>query len=332
MRQLGPIVALPENRVARQALRRAASAMRRGSVPVSLLPLMLHGPPGVGKSHLLGRFVQSLLARCADLTVEIVPANELTFAPDADQPADRHAWQTVDLLIVEDLQHLAAGSIEQLTHLLDYRRAARRLSIITANAGPAQLHGLSQRLRSRLAQGLIVPLEPPGLASRQRLIRRLAARRRLALPDAVVDWLAGRYASSVRALLGALGQLAHLPPEPTLASVQAHLEQAHEPPRPLLESLTRAVADHFGVSVKHLCGPSRQPHLLWPRQVCMYLAHRHGQLPLARIGQGLGQRTHTTVLHAIRKVEQSLRQDSQLASQLARIWARVGGCVGGCVG
>jgi len=58
--------------------------------------------------------------------------------------------------------------------------------------------------------------------------------------------------------------------------------------------------------------------------VCMYLAHRHGQLPLARIGQGLGQRTHTTVLHAIRKVEQSLCQDPQLASQLARIWARVG--------
>lgn len=324
MRQLGPIIALPENRAARRALRRARQALMRGRVPVSLLPLVLHGPSGVGKSHLLGRFVQSLLSRQTELTAEIVPAHELAFAPDVDLTANLHSWQAVDLLIIEDLQHLAKDSAAMLAHLLDRRRAARRLTIATAHTGPAQLDGIPRRLSSRLAQGLLVPLEPPTLASRQRLIEQSASRRRLAVPSDVVDWLAQRYAGSVRQLLGVVGQLAHLQAEPTLANVQAYLGHTHEPTRPLLETLTRSIADYFGISVKDLRGPSRQPHILWPRQVCMYLAHTYGQLPLAQVGQALGKRDHSTVLHAVRKVQQLATTDPHLARELARIWACTG--------
>lgn len=304
-------VPLPENRAARLAVRRLARHPDRPAL------LTLHGPPGTGKSHLLAVLVAELTRQAPDRSAVTLPAADLR-EPDGLDEA-----RACDLLLVEDLHHLSAAGGTALAGLIDHRLARRRPVVCTATAGPGQLPHLPLRLRSRLAGGLVVGLEPLSAESRRRLLGQLAKERGLAARAEVLDWLAAA-PGSVRQLLGGLTRLEQVSrgraEPPDLETVRAALAE----PEADVDALTRLaglVGRQFRVDVKTLRGASRRRHALWARQVAMALAREVTGLPLAAIGKYFGGRDHSTVLHACRKVQRARTSDGDVAAVLRRLRA-----------
>jgi chromosomal replication initiator protein len=314
----------PENRPALLAAQDVADCVcsrrvRRHS------PLVLHGPPGTGKSHLASALVAEVTRRCPDLTAAVLAAGDL--GDEGAEDALAQARQA-DLVVIEDLQHLPARAAEPLAELLDFLRARGRQVVLTASAGPANLVGRGKRfparLTSRLAAGLVVYLPPLAGAGRLALLQEEARRRQLGVGPDVLAWLAG-HLGGARQLLGALGQVEALarlgkrPPE--VDAVAGHFREQALADAVTVDQIARRVGGYFRVEPELLQSRHRSRGVLWPRQVGMYLARQLTPLSLAQIGAYFGGRDHTTVLHACRKVEAALTRDAGLSGAVRQLHA-----------
>jgi len=313
----GAFVALPENRSALAAVRSLAN---RGRLRAN--PLLLHGPPGTGKSHLLNELLKKFASREPVVTARRLAAGDVarTEAPFADRDLTHG-----DLLILEDVQLLPARNADAFCELLDRRLARKHATVLTANVGPAALRHMPRRFTSRLASGLVVQLEPLGPASRRLLLAHLAKSRKLRLTDDALDWLATQSGGGgVRPLVGLLENLAPgpVPLDPT--AVRRMLLAAGRVPagRTDVNRVVKHVAAAYGISQKELLGASRLRRILLPRQVAMLLAREVCGLSLPRLGAAFG-RDHTTILHACRKVEAEAIHDASLASRLRQLRAEL---------
>ncbi len=317
MQTRGQWLLLPENRGARQAVERVRDCVCNQGPQRAINPLLLHGPPGTGKSHLVGDLLADVVRLQPGLAVAQVPAAEL----DEEQQALRK----VALVVIEDLQHLPARSVEGLVQLIDRSLARQRQLVFTASAGPAHLTHLPGRLTSRLAQGLVVALEALGPDSRRDYLRRRLAERDIALAGEVVDRLAAGTSGSARQLEGILTRL-----EQAAAALGRPLQPADLADlfgeetgagQPTLERIVQRVGRYYRVEPRRLCSSGRSREVLLPRQVSMYLARRLTGLSLEQIGAYFGGRDHTTVLHACRKVERALAGDAGLGGAVRQLHA-----------
>ena len=328
---LSRFVATPETRSARLAVERVAADLIAGSKRRAVNPLFLVGPPGTGKTHLANGLVEAVTAASPPRTALLLPAADL-LPPRADgsDVADplEGAW-ACDLLIVEDLQHLPARSAGVLERLFDHRLSRQRQMVFTATAGPAQLANLPPRLTSRLAGGLVVALEPLAAPSRYLILYRLAQDRQLTVAPGILDWVAEQTPGGVRPLLGALTTLEALARTVRgpldLPTVERHWAEGGTPagPKPTLERIAQRVGLHFRLDPKELRHRDRQPRLLWPSQVGMFLARELTGLPLPRIGGFFGGRDPSTVRHACRKVEEAVERDPAVAGALRQLRAEL---------
>ncbi len=326
-------VILPENRSAVRAVRGLTGAILAGKrSPVC--PLVLHGPPGTGKTRLASAALATLTGKTGehnDLTVRCVSAGELARPDQRDQNdgfADR-GLQTCDFLIVEDLQHLTNRAADAACDLIDLRSARRKPLVITTSSGPAGLTHLSRRLTSRLAAGLVVQLQPLGIASRQIILAALAQANGLRLTPEALFGLARR-SDGMRAALGSLQNLTQLTgnysgPLDGQAVTQilagTGLPAAtHGHPGPII----KRVAALFAINEQDLLGPSRFRRVLLPRQVAMYLTRALTKLSLPQIGAVFAGRDHTTVLHACRKVEAELKTNDTLVMIVKQVKRELG--------
>lgn len=318
---------LPENRVAVRAVRsvcRSILAKRRPGAN----PLVLHGPPGTGKTRLSASLVQQLADAPDGVSAQVISAGDVARAPDESLSDD--ALVDCDLLALEDVQHLTERAAEDASDLIDRRTARRRATVVTASAGPSQLAHLPQRLTSRLSSGLVVRLEPLSAPSRSVILAEVARQRQVRLTDDALQWLAEQTTGGgVRATLGLLQNLAQVaaafPGPLTRADVQQALADSGQPTlaAPDVSGIVERTAIAFGVTVKEVLGPSRLRGVMRPRQVAMFLAREITGLSLPRLGAAFG-RDHTTVLHACRKVETELANDLTLAKQVSDLRAALG--------
>jgi chromosomal replication initiator protein len=321
---LSGFVVSAETRLAVQAVLRMAAGLRAGRVPPSANPLVLHGPPGTGKSHLAAGLVAAVTTDRPSRTARVLAAAEFAIEPP-DEILE------CDLLIVEDLQHLPLRAADALVRVVDFRLPRRLPLVVTANAGPGRLPGLPARLTSRLSGGLVVGLEPLTPAGRRLTLRRLAKQRGLQARSAVLNWIADHTPGGVRPLLGALTTLEALSrgratrsagtPPPDLATVIAHWRTAEAGGIVTPERVAKAVARHFRLNVKALRTRRRQPAGLWPCQVAMYLTRELTGLSWPRIGAAFGGRDASTVRHAYQKVGERADADAGFAAEMRRITA-----------
>lgn len=308
-------VLLPENRSANLAIRRLARCLDAGKPRCSFVPLLLHGPPGGGKSHLCDALHEYVAGRCEVVRVEGSDWGALDEAPRIDD-------RCCDLLIVEDLQHLPSRGLSAFGSMLDIRIGRRIPTLITASKGPAELANLPMRLASRLAGGLVIGIEAPGMESRRLFLQQRAKLMGLKVREDALDWLARQTPGSGRQLLSALDQLrdltATLPQLPDAATLQANLPRVSV----ALDRIAQRVCRLYRIDARLLRGRDRQPGVVLPRQVAMFLARELSGQSLAQVGSYFG-RDHTTVGHACQKIADAQEHDRELASCLRQLRAEL---------
>jgi chromosomal replication initiator protein len=309
------LLTLPENRSAVRAAERVVRGLQRPSGRTTAAsPLLFHGPAGVGKSAIVQAITRRAMRILPARTVRLLPATQFPRASD-ESPEELQELRHVDLLAIEDLQHLREPDQEEFQAVLDHRVNRRRPTLITASLGPAHLTSLPRRLTSRLCTGLVVRIDPPTVESRRYLAHWIAGKRGLSIDADALAWIA-ETATGIRPLFGMLEKLRALSRGHVQAMDRAKVMAALQEPVPEsgpMERIMAAVCDAFRVKERDLTGPSRLRTVLVPRQVAMYLAREVGRLPLMQIGDHFGGRDHTTVMNALSKLEATLKKDRKLA-------------------
>ncbi|MDW7981379.1 MAG: chromosomal replication initiator protein DnaA [Thermomicrobium sp.] len=322
----------PNNRLAHAAA--LAVADRPGE---KFNPLFIYGGVGLGKTHLLHAIGHRALATRPGIRVSYVSSevftNELINAIRQQRTDDfRNRYRTIDLLMIDDIQFIAGkeSTQEEFFHTFNALYQAGKQIVISSDRPPRLIPDLADRLRSRFEGGLLVDIQPPDLETRQAILMEKGRELGLQIPNDVVEYVARRVESNIRELEGALNRvvaLAQLLHQPiTLALAVEALQEADG--RARRERLTPelvldVVCRHFRVSLAELVGSSRRREVVVPRQVAMYLLRDELGLSLVEIGQRLGGRDHTTVLHGVEKVEQALARDEQLRGDLVTVRARL---------
>ena len=319
------------NTLAHAAAKQVAQA-RRGDV-VMFNPLYVHAGVGLGKTHLL----QSLAwagNTTAERKVLYLTAEKFMYGFVAALRAQnalafKDALRTIDVLVIDDLQFLQGKSTQaEFCHTLNALIDAGRQVVIAADRPPADLESLDERVRSRLAGGLVVEMGSLGEELRLEILtcRAAAARQHHAgfdVPAPVLAFIAKSVTHNGRDLEGALNRLlAHskLTGQPvTLEMAEREVRdliRPQEPKRVKIEDIQRVVARQYNVSRADLLSSRRTANVVRPRQVAMYLAKTLTLRSLPEIGRRFGGRDHTTVLHAVRKIENLVTTDGALAEEI----------------
>ncbi|MDP9807457.1 chromosomal replication initiator protein [Rhizobium tibeticum] len=318
------------NRVALAAARTIAEA---GQGAVRFNPLFVHSSVGLGKSHLLQAIANAAVQnpralRVVYLTAEYFMWRFATAIRDNDALTLKDSLRNIDLLIIDDMQFLQGKMIQhEFCHLLNMLLDSAKQVVVAADRAPWELESLDPRVRSRLQGGVAIELDAPDYEMRLEILkRRLAAARvedpSLEIPAELLNHVARNITASGRELEGAFNQLLFrrsFEPNLTVERVDellAHLVGSGEPRRVRIEDIQRIVARHYNVSRQELVSNRRTRVIVKPRQIAMYLSKTLTPRSFPEIGRRFGGRDHTTVLHAVRKIEELIAGDTKLSHEI----------------
>jgi chromosomal replication initiator protein len=295
-------------------------------------PLFLHGPPGLGKTHLLGAIANYLRINAPGLSVRYTTAegftNEFVGAlrsSGAEQFKSR--YRDLDVLLVDDVQFLQGKqhTEEEFFHTFNALYEGGSQLVLSADRLPSELSTLESRLRDRFEWGLTIPVEPPDLPTRLTVLQRLAREAGVGTDDQdALSELARRIDANIRRLHGALTKViahASLTAKPLSPELIAELipNRAGQGEPTTVEAIQQQVAAAFGISRAELVGTSRAATPLRARQVAILLTREATDLSLPQIGRLYGGRDHTTILNALRRVEATVSNDAALARQVGEL-------------
>nr|WP_237198332.1 chromosomal replication initiator protein DnaA [Rothia nasimurium] len=315
-----------------------AAAFAVSETPASAYnPLFIYGGSGLGKTHLLhaiGHYAKSLYP---GLRVRYVNSEEFTndfinSIRDNNGITFKQIYRNVDMLLIDDIQFLAGkdSTQEEFFHTFNALHNHQKQVVITSDLPPKQLTGFAERMRSRFEWGLITDVQPPELETRIAILSKKAQNEGLDVPDDVMEYIASHISTNIRELEGALIRVT------AFASLQGQpvdMQLAEQVLKDLLlddgaqeitaSQVLQATAEYFDVTIDDLRSKSRSRTLVNARQIAMYLLRELTDMSLPRIGQELGDRDHTTVMYADRKIRNLMAERRPIFNQVTELTNRI---------
>ena len=287
-------------------------------------PLFIYGGVGLGKTHLIQSIANFISRTNPSALVRYVSSetftNELIDAIRNKNPNAltkfREKYRAIDVLLIDDIQFIIGkeSTQEEFFHTFNELHTAKKQIIITSDRPPKEMHILEERIRSRLEWGLIVDVGTPDYETRMAILKKKEELDHFYLEEDVLQYIASHITSNIRELEGALNKLQayhRLEKVPiTLDIAKAELENIISPEKPseiTPEFILKTVCEHFSVSKEEILSAKRSADVTYPRQIIMYLCRQNcNNVPLKNIGEFLGNRDHSTVMHGIQKIEKQM--------------------------
>jgi chromosomal replication initiator protein len=312
------------NELAFAAARRVAE-----SATVLFNPLFLYSGVGQGKTHLMHAIGWEIKKRFPQKKVLYLSAEKFMYQfiralRFKDTMSFKDLFRSVDVLMIDDVQFIGGkeSTQEEFFHTFNALVDQNRQVIISADKSPSDLDGLEERMRSRLGWGLVADIHQSTFELRLGILQSKAKALGARVPENVLIYLAEKITSNVRELEGALNRMVH---HSNLTGREMTLENAQELLRDLLrasdrritiDEIQKRVADHFNIRLSDMHSARRARAVARPRQVAMYLAKQLTQRSLPEIGRKFGGRDHTTVMHAVKKIEELCQGDAHFAQDV----------------
>ncbi|MGQ0663419.1 MAG: chromosomal replication initiator protein DnaA [Pseudomonadota bacterium] len=309
----------------------AAAAARRVSeeAKVPFNPLFLYGGVGLGKTHLMHAIAWQMRKRHPQRRVVYLSAEKFMYQfiralRFKDTMAFKEQFRSVDVLMIDDVQFISGKDTTQdeFFHTFNALIDQNRQIVLSADKSPSDLEGIEDRVRSRLAWGLVADIHPTTYELRLGILETKAERLGVAVPPKVLEFLAHKISSNIRELEGALNRIAA---HASLFGRSITLESIHDVLHDLLrasdrrvtiEEIQKRVAEHYSIRLADMHSPRRARAVARPRQVAMYLAKQLTSRSLPEIGRKFGGRDHTTVMHAVRRIEELQSTDNGFAEDV----------------
>lgn len=295
-------------------------------------PLFLHGSVGLGKTHLLHAICCDIIKKKTEAQVRFLTCEEfvnrfIKAISENSLPEFQEKFRNVDILIIDDVQFLRnrEGTQEEFFHTFNALYDGRKQIVLSADCPPDEIKDLQERLVSRFKWGLVARIDPPTHETRAAIVRKKAAMRGLSIPDDIAEFIAAKVTSNIRELEGAITSIyamARATGEPiTLDLARAVLGAESRPEKESVDitAINDAVSKYYKVRLADIKGKGRHKSIIMPRQICMYLARKLTAMSLEEIGDALGRRDHTTVMHAIDKIEILTQDDKVLKKQIDEV-------------
>jgi chromosomal replication initiator protein len=309
----------------------AAAAAQRVAEPggVSFNPLFLYSGVGLGKTHLMHAIAWHIRTHTPHRKVVYLSAEKFMYGfiralRDKNVMAFKEQFRSVDVLMIDDVQFIAGkdATQEEFFHTFNSLVDQGRQIVISADKSPSDLEGLEERLRSRLNCGLVADIHPTTYELRLGILQQKAEQMGVVIPPKVLEFLAHKITGNVRELEGALNRVAA---QAQLVGRAITLESTQEVIPDLLkaadrrisiEDIQKRVAEYFNIKLSEMGSARRSRQVARPRQVAMYLAKQLTNRSLPEIGRKFGGRDHTTVMHAVKKVEELKETDHAFAEDV----------------
>ena len=302
-------------------------------------PFFLYGGVGLGKTHLMHSIAHYILENNPNAKVLYVSCekftNELINSIRDDKNEEfRRKYRNIDVLLIDDIQFISQKerTQEEFFHTFNALYDARKQIIISSDRPPKEIKTLEERLRSRFEWGLIADINPPDYETRIAILKKKAENDNIVVNDEVYEYIAKNIVSNIRELEGALTRVvaySQLTQEKISKSLAENAlkdifsDQAAIEVTP--DRIQEVVAAYYNIRPEDITGSKRSSNIAYPRQIAMYLTRRMLDISLPKIGESFGGRDHTTVIHAINKIDDNLKKDKNLQSVIFELENRIKG-------
>ena len=302
----------------------AAQAVSQ-SPGTSYNPLFIYGPSGVGKTHLMQGIGNVLYKKNPYLKVIYAPSerfmNDFVDSIQKKSTGDfRAKYRSCDLFLIDDVQFIAGkdSTQEEFFHTFNELHGKRSQIVLTSDRPPNEIIKLESRLMSRFQGGLMVDMQLPDFATRVAILKAKLAEHQESLPDDILNLIAESAESNTRELEGKLIQVLSnfklMNQIPDVEHVRKLLGKPQPTSNPNLDhkKVLSSINQYFNLKMSDLTGPRRQKQLVVPRQIAMFILYEDCRLPMERIGQILGGRDHTTIMHGVGKIREAIKRDREI--------------------
>lgn len=294
-------------------------------------PLFIYGPSGVGKTHLMHAIGNALLKKNSHLRLICASSekfmNDFVLSIQNKRTGDfRIRYRSADIMLIDDIQFISGkdSTQEEFFHTYNEIHTKNCQIVLTSDKPPQEIAKLEDRLRSRFQGGLMVDIQLPDFDTRMAILKAKLQERGESMDEECIRLIAEGVESNSRELEGKLIQIIQLcklqNKTPDLETVKGMLGRKTSPQATLdPKKVINGVNQYFNLKMSDLVGPRRQKELVLPRQLAMYILYTECKVPMEKIGQILGGRDHTTVLHGIKKVEQEVTRDREIQRLLIEV-------------
>ena len=293
-------------------------------------PLFIYGGAGLGKTHLLHSIAHYVLSKHPDYRIIYVTSEEFTnelvrSIQHKQGESFKNKYRNIDMLLIDDIQFIVnkESTQEEFFHTFTTLYESKKQIVISSDKPPKDINGLEDRLITRFKAGLTVDIQPPNYETRMAILKKRAELDNIKVDDESLNYIATNIKSSIRELEGALKQIYNFSrlrkQTINFSLTKEALENIISPEekRPVTcELIIETVAEHFNISPDDIKSTKRNKEIAYPRQICMYLCRKMTADSLQAVGNSLGKKDHTTIIHGEKKISDDLKKDENLQNTI----------------